>query len=217
MDVEDVDAEDDDEGANQAEAGWLAVLGQPQKTPSSHAAVVFGKMLQSPPPLSVVQETVRKVTRYVDTPVTPAARKHRADQSLAVMQKKLEASLNAITEHLESGDPNALAVGGALIRSAWEDANDNRRRILAGRQQFVLKGRKDQDAAKLLEAEEEEKLRKARASFRNQKGGKGKGKGNPFAQNYSSSGRFRSGSRPRWNSKPRGKGKGGEKRGNDEK
>ena len=81
MDVEDVDAEDDDEGANQAEAGWLAVLGQPQKTPSSHAAVVFGKMLQSPPPLSVVQETVRKVTRYVDTPVTPAARNHRPLQS----------------------------------------------------------------------------------------------------------------------------------------
>jgi len=58
-----------------------------------------------------------------------------------------------------------------MLRSAWEDINDTRRRSYAGNQSYKLDHRNDLDNPRLLSPEEEQKVR-----IRRQKG-KGKGKG----------------------------------------
>ena len=66
-----------------------------------------------------------------------------------------------MTHHLETSDPHALGLAGALVRSSWEDLQQNRRRLLAGRAQFALKPREDNDQPRLLDKEEEDKVRRA--------------------------------------------------------
>jgi len=70
-----------------------------------------------------------------------------------------------------SASPTVLAA--AMLRSAWEDINDTRRRSYAGNKSYNLDPRNDLDNPRLLSPEDEQKIRNGR-----QKGiGKGKGKG----------------------------------------
>jgi len=65
--------------------------------------------------------------------------------------------------------PTVLAA--AMLRRAWEDINDTRRRSYAGYQSYTLDTRNDLDNPRLLSPEEEQKVRNGRQK------GKGKGKG----------------------------------------
>ena len=53
-----------------------------------------------------------------------------------------------------------LSQAGALIRSGWEDAHQNRRKLLAGKGKAALDARIDDQRPRLLTKEEEEKTRK---------------------------------------------------------
>jgi len=52
-----------------------------------------------------------------------------------------------------SADPTVLAA--AMLRSAWEDINDTRRRSYAGNQSYKLDPRNDLDNPRPLSPEEE--------------------------------------------------------------
>ena len=94
--------------------------------------------------------------------------------------------MHALIEFAEQPEPKNLGVVAALIRSAWEDLHQNRKRLLAGKQTYLLKPRPDFDQARLFDKEEEEKLRKSREFwFRSAQTSKGThpGKGN-FHQGF---------------------------------
>jgi len=75
------------------------------------------------------------------------------------------------SQEYASATPTVLAA--AMLRSAWEDINDTRRRGYAGNQSYKLDRRNGFDNPRPLSPEEEQKVRTGR-----QKGkGKGKGKG----------------------------------------
>jgi len=68
-----------------------------------------------------------------------------------------------------SATPTVLAA--AMLRSAWEDINDTRRRSYAGNQSYKLEPRNNFDNPRLPSHEEEQNVRTGRQK------GKGKGKG----------------------------------------
>ena len=123
--------------------------------------------------------------------------------------------MHGLVDFSENPNPENLGVVGSLVRSAWEDLQENRKRILAGRNQHVLEPRPDMDAPRLLTREEEEKLRKARNSQPRPAFGKGNGGNfatgsNQYFANFANQGGFRN-SRPRSSSRQGkgNKGKGG--------
>ena len=151
--------------------GWEEVLGPSVQSVSNPHAKAFSELLEHPPPLTQLYSATKSVPIYHGAPRTPPARKVKIDRDIATTQKKLETALHAMTHHLETSDPHALGLAGALVRSSWEDLQQNRRRLIAGRAQFALKPREDNDQPRLLDKDEEDKVRRAR-----QPREKGKGK-----------------------------------------
>ena len=97
--------------------------------------------------------------QYTGVPQTAPPRKNRIDLNLFQAQKKLEDSMHMQMHFLETGDKKHLSMVAALTRSAWEDLNQNRRTLLAGKQSFKLNPRLDDDKPKLLTREEEQKVK----------------------------------------------------------
>ena len=105
-----------------------------------------------------------------------------------VPQAKIEVGLHLTTHFLETGNKGALGGAAAWQRSgsAWEDLQQQRRQLLAGREAWKLDWRKDDQAVKLLPEEKEKKICKPQ---RSEKSREGAGKGDR--------GRFRD-SQPSW-------------------
>jgi hypothetical protein len=152
--------------------GWEEVLGPSVQTVRTPQAKAFAELLEHPPPISQLLSATKTVPTYHGALRTPPPRKVKVDRDIATTQRKLETALNAMTHHLETSDPHSLGLAGALVRSSWEDLQQNRRRIMAGRAQFALKPREDNDQPRLLDKDEEDKVRRAR-----QPRPQGKGKG----------------------------------------
>ena len=185
---------------------WVDVLGGHDRDPTQGAAKNLMELLSTP--LSSVLKTAKEVPRYSGIPKTPQPRKFQVDRSLASVQRKLEVAMSSMFHCLETQNPQDIAVAAGFVRSSWEDLQQSRRRLCAGKQSFALKQRTDFDQPRLLDAEEEEKVRKARQSRGGFRKGywseKGKGKG------FRSSSRFNDRFRkfPSNKSTGRGKGKG---------
>ena len=131
---------------------------------------------------------------YQGVPETPGPRQNRTDKQIYYQQKKLEAALHLLNNELEK----------------------QRGRLLAGRQSYNLKPRADFDHVKLLDNEEEEKVRKGKAEAARRQNPFNKSGGQNWRPRQSSQRPNyqpnRSNSQGRKGGKGRGKGKGGNKK-----
>ena len=198
MDTEEDDKEEDQE----QEVSWSSILAATAMEPKSAAAASLCRLLAVAPPMEQIRKSGQQVPRFKGVPVTPQARRgNRIDTGLFVVQQKLEHAMNMLVHHAEGSDPQSLQVVAAMLRSSWEDVQQNRRGLLAGKQVGKLAPRTDDDRVRLLTKEEEDKVRqgqatqkpfKARRQWRPKQsydyvpwkkpskgGGKGKGKGKP--------------------------------------
>ena len=166
--------EEDDEDPG-APADWSSVLGVPRASPGRADALTLCQLFSSPPPLGQVKVALQESTKYEGVPPTPPPRGNRLDKQIWTTQHKLEAAMNLMVAQLETNDAARMAMAGAMIRSAWEDLNENRRRLMAGRQTYTLDQRKDMDQTRLLSTEEAEKVRKARSAKATAPATQGKG------------------------------------------
>ena len=116
------------------------------------------------PPLDLVAKQVRDQVQYKGVPQTPVAREQRVDQRLFSIQKKIEIAMHEMVQQQEVQDPRSLEIIAAMLRSAWEDVQQQRRTLMAGRQAPKLDTREDDNRARLLSKEEEEKVAKGRAA-----------------------------------------------------
>ena len=67
-----------------------------------------------------------------------------------------------LVDFQELWDEKSLTLAAAFARSSWEDLQQQRRGLLAGKAAPKLGPRKDQDAPRLLTPDEEEKVQKSR-------------------------------------------------------
>jgi len=173
--------------------------------PQRLAAQQFVQRLASPPPLDVLRQSESQVVRYRGIPQTPAARKHRLDQSLQQVQKKAELTLHILTHAVETQSADSLSQASAFVRSLWQDTQEIRRHLLARGQSNKLEPRPDQTAPRLLSREEEQKLARGR-QMKHHSAGDPNSSSSSF-QNFS---RHRE---HRFRSSSRGRGKGGKGKG----
>lgn len=211
MDEDEGDLPDDDN------VEWSKVLGQEREEVTRDEAKVFTTLLKSPPPLGRVREIVKTVVKYQGVPETPSHRSQpqgsskygnssgRLDQRVQGTQVKLEAAMHLMVAQLETGDSKNMGLASAMIRSAWEDLNENRRHLAAGRQRYALEQRQDITEARLLTKEEEEKVRKARAF---NPGSRGRRPEPPDASSTSWTGNWKPNYSQNWTKPSQGRGKG---------
>ena len=67
---------------------------------------------------------------------------------------------------LEMSDPTGLEMAGAEIRSVWEDLQQQRRNLLAGKISGKLEKSSDETRPRLLKAEEEKRISIAQSKAR---------------------------------------------------
>jgi hypothetical protein len=144
--------------------GWVDRLTGAQTQVSVQGAASLVSLLASPPPLDLVAKQVREQVQYKGVPQTPAARQNKVDQRLFTIQKKMEIAMHQMVHQQEVQDPKSLEVIAAMLRSAWEDVQQQRRVLMAGRQAPKLDTREDDNRARLLSREEEDKIAKGRAA-----------------------------------------------------
>jgi hypothetical protein len=194
-----------DDSTSDEGTAWAEVITKPRTDPSTPEGTRLAKLFGSPPPLQDLKHLEGGITRYSGVPETPPPRRHKVDNQLTTVQRKLEAAMHLMVHYFESKDKGALAASGAYLRSASEDVLQQRRTFMAGRQAWKLPRRADDNRPTLLTEDEEKKLkpdRQPRTEYRFR----------PPQQQVgaSSSSRWE----PRWESRPpfrtpsRGKGKG---------
>ena len=209
VEVEDDEAEmeDDTKFLDKEALEWTDVLQGRAVAPKSEPAVQMAQLLSSPPPLSLLKHRDGEFARFSFLPVTPPPRKNKVDYHLYQAQQKLEVLMHILVGIVDGGDKKDLCRVGALARSSWQDMQEQRRSLLAGRNRNQLARRVDDDSHRLLTHEEEEKISKAnrpKAKARNFWGENDRG----YSQQRYSQHRPRSLSRGRGKGKGKGRGKG---------
>ena len=180
-----------------AAAGWGAVLHTPLLEVHSNAGKSMVRLMQDPPPLETLRHTMKDSPKYKGMPTSAPPRRHKVDQKWAGVQKKMEDHMNVMLHFHETKDETLIHVAEALVRSAWQDCQENRREFLAGKQSHHLEKRPDENKNKLLNPEEEKKIRNANTQEDKQQ--------KPLFQNRQTWNRW---SRSRSRSPGKGKGKG---------
>jgi len=174
QDMDDAWDNDDDQ-----EPSWEDVLpGRGRKTRRDGNGAAVAARLANPPPLSAITDIVRNHVPYTALPKSAAPRRNRGDRMLHNLQRKIEVTLSLLIESQDDPGQSATStnLAAAMLRSAWEDTNDMRRKSYAGGQSYKLDTREDFDNPRLLSPEEEQKIRAGRHK------GKGKGKGKGMQQ-----------------------------------
>ena len=110
--------------------------------------------------------------------------------------------MHSMVHMLETDDKEQIKICAALIRSAWEDCNHNRRCLLAGKERVKLDKRIDDNRQMLLSKEEEGKIERSKGSYQPRQLLTQQGKRQGYNQGYNQPYRASS------NSQHRGKGKG---------
>ena len=151
------------------------------RRPPTQPALGLGKKLAAPPPVTLIQQLLKSVEAIDGVPQPPAPRRAPGDRSLFNTQRKVGAALVKIVVLAEKDPGNEFSTElrslAALVRSVYEDINEQRRRLLVGRQGAVLDPRADMTEPRLLKPHEEQKLRTTPLGKGKGKG-KGKGRGN---------------------------------------
>ena len=155
------------------------------KTTVTGEAAEFVARVRHAPPLVLVGELVKNSVLVEGVPQTPAARRTAVDRALFNPQHKMELVLHRMATTIERcPDPSTrqeIQAMAALVRSSYEDINESRRRLIAGRQQDILQRRTDVTDNRLLSEAEEQKLRQRQTTGRSLGKGKGKGKGKGYS------------------------------------
>jgi hypothetical protein len=142
----------------QSGAGWQEFLQATKLPATAPAAKLLSTLLKDAPPFDLVKNTENEGKKYQQVPDTPAARRFGPDRQLFNVQKKLEDCMHSMVHMLETDDKEQIKICAALIRSAWEDCNHNRRCLLAGKERVKLDKRTDDNRPMLLSKEEEGKI-----------------------------------------------------------
>jgi hypothetical protein len=206
---EELTVEEEQQALHDLQDGYPESWGPSNRT-SSDAAKAHAETLEHPPSFDKVKHLLNEAPNYPELP-RPVPSRGRSDALYARLESKLAASMQYYVHGLNEPepDPDTFIAVVALVRSAFQDIREERRRKVVGSARTVLETRPDDTRAKLLTDAEQKKLEKQRQvtasatntfrSFRDQasKGGynrqpRGKGKGKGKGQ----SGRFRSSSAP---------------------
>ena len=110
--------------------------GAPKKPTADDA--VFLCSLLSCPPLEQMQKGKKLVEHWEGVPQTPKARRDPRDKRHWTVQEKLECAMHLQVTFAETKDMQALGIATGYIRSAWEDIQQSRRILLAGKQSRKL-------------------------------------------------------------------------------
>ncbi len=167
--------EDGGEDPNEAEeeeeeetAEWTEVLNKEGTEPSSQQGARLSALLGKPPPLDLLKASEKQVPRYNGLPKTPLPRRNALDQKISTAQRKVEHCMNMLICSLDTGNTKDTHAAGAFARSAFEDLQQIRKELYAGKQKRQLEPRADDTRERLLTREEEEKVAKARSIGRRQ-------------------------------------------------
>ena len=83
------------------------------------------------------------------------------DANYVQCPEKVECDMHMVVHHLETSDKEAIGVGAAFVRSAWEDLQQQHRFLIAGKQSFKLEQRTDDTRPRLLSKPEDQTLAEA--------------------------------------------------------
>ena len=161
--------EDDDEDDGDQVTSWQQVLPNNKVPPSLPSSCMLCSLLHDPPPLEMVRTLETGGARYQQIPDTPAPRRFGPDRQWYNVQMKLENAMHAMVHTVETQEPENIKYTAALIRSAWEDCQQNRRALLAGKERAKLDKRVDDNRPRLLSKEEESKMSRGREQFQPRK------------------------------------------------
>ena len=140
-------------------ACWSTVLGFRHTQPNSDNGRRLAQMLATPPELQQLKNKTATLQLYSGVPETPPPRRNKVDTQLYNAQKKVETAMHLLVNFMDSGDLAQIGSTGAFLRSTHQDLQEQRRTYLAGRQSWKLDPRSDDARPKLLNAEEEKKIR----------------------------------------------------------
>ena len=155
-----MEEDEQEEEGEQEEATnkWQQVLGAALKKPHQPDARYISELLGSPPPLDSLTKGKTQIDKWEGVPQTPKARRDPRDKKLWVAQDKIEMGLHLTVQFAETKDMQALAIATAYFRSSWEDLQQGRRQLIAGKQSRKLEPRQDDTAPKLLSRDEEKAI-----------------------------------------------------------
>ena len=132
-----------DAGQDDDDLKWDDVLAQNKIQCKTREGGLLCKLVSSPPPLGQLKESTTKLPKYQQVPQKPPPRRHKGDMAMYQAQKKMEEAINMSIHMVETQDNSHITVQTALMRSAWEDLQQSRRHLLAGRQSNKLDPRTD--------------------------------------------------------------------------
>jgi hypothetical protein len=160
------------------ETAWEDVLPQQRRAPKAGLAEALVTRLHFAPPLEQVRALQKDLKPIQGLPETVPPRRTYKDRQIFTVQQKQEQALTLLVETVEATAVNhpSFLTAAALIRSAWEDLHEIRRRDLVGNQAHKLEKREDSSQLRLLSEGEEKTI-----SLRK---GKGKGKGSGQGQSF---------------------------------
>ena len=160
------------------ENAWSDVLPKTEAEPQGRGAQLALR-LAFPPPLQSIKSTRDVVKAYKGVPRAPGPRRGRIDRQMYYMQQKIETAMDILVQMADARQHLDIEACAAVLRSAWQDAQEIRRRAIAGRDSYKLDARIDAAGPRLFTQAEEKMLRTAPNTSSK---GKGKGKGRPFRQ-----------------------------------
>jgi len=95
------------------------------------------------PPLSAINDIVKNHVPHTAVPQAAAPRRNRGDRQLHSLQSKIEVALSIMIESQEDASATSTVFAAAMLKRAWEDIKDTRRRSYAGNQSYKLDPRND--------------------------------------------------------------------------
>ena len=123
----DEDQEEDDEKA--ADNPWEQVLQGEKTLPGGVNGMALVNLLGSPPPLDTLRSQSKTQPKFAGVPETPPARMNKIDNNLHVIQGKLEMAMHALVNSQETNNMQQVGQVAAWLRSAWQDAHEQRRHL----------------------------------------------------------------------------------------
>jgi len=140
------DAWDEDEGEEPTWEDVLPTRGREARRDGGGSAVA-ARLANPPPP--AINGIVKNHVPYTAVPQAAAPRRNRGDRQLHSFQRKIKVAFSPMIESQEDTSTNPTVLAAAMLRSAWEDINDTRRRSHAGNQRYKLDPRNDFDNPRL--------------------------------------------------------------------
>ena len=196
------------------EISWGEIILSTRVEPTQEDTVKFIKLLSSSPNLKDLREASQQVKLFSGVPETPPPRQNKIDHNWYTVQHKMEMCMHLMAQFMDGNNRISLRAAAAWLRSAWQDAQEDRLQFMAGPQAWKLPPRPDDKKPRLFSAEEEKTLARPQAQGRSsmkpsyQWGQDSDNRQPRPRQRWVPADRSRSTSRPQGKGKGKGKGKG---------